>query len=228
MHQELEEEELDSPLCAKQGAGQTLQRVELNIETVKTSNRVSQNIFPLSLEDIVEDLVEHCFEQRWVFSALKKETATNAFVFCWEKEHYINAGIKKSSPPFFQDMDPSIPHPLTILGQPVVLWYDRNEAKWRCFLDQCPHRLAPLSEGRIDEEGRLQCSYHGWSFEGRGGCSCIPQVNIKYVKVFIEELLVVAGEFLMVGPSLRASGSYHFKLSSRGGQVGRSAPTTNR
>ncbi|GBG83872.1 hypothetical protein CBR_g37742 [Chara braunii] len=46
---------------------------------------------------------------------------------------------------------------------------------WRAFLDQCPHRLAPLSEGRIDEEGRLQCSYHGWSFGGDGGCKNIPQ-----------------------------------------------------
>ncbi|GAQ78147.1 pheophorbide a oxygenase family protein [Klebsormidium nitens] len=87
--------------------------------------------------------------------------------FDW-KAHWYAVGV-------VQDMDPSIPHPLTILGQPVVLWYDRNEAKWRCFLDQCPHRLAPLSEGRIDEEGRLQCSYHGWSFEGRGACACIPQ-----------------------------------------------------
>lgn len=30
-------------------------------------------------------------------------------------------------------------------------------------------------EGRIDESGCLQCSYHGWSFDGSGACSRIPQ-----------------------------------------------------
>jgi hypothetical protein len=33
---------------------------------------------------------------------------------------------------------------------------------FRCFEDRCPHRLAPLSEGRIDEQdgGTLMCNYH--------------------------------------------------------------------
>ena len=30
-------------------------------------------------------------------------------------------------------------------------------------------------EGRIDEDGCLQCSYHGWSFDGKGACTKIPQ-----------------------------------------------------
>ncbi|CAH9136057.1 unnamed protein product [Cuscuta epithymum] len=41
--------------------------------------------------------------------------------------------------------------------------------------DACPHRLAPLSEGRIDQWGRLQCVYHGWCFGGSGDCKFIPQ-----------------------------------------------------
>ncbi|MFS8019090.1 putative pheophorbide a oxygenase [Helianthus anomalus] len=39
----------------------------------------------------------------------------------------------------------------------------------------CPHRLAPLSQGRIDQWGRLQCVYHGWCFSGSGECKLIPQ-----------------------------------------------------
>lgn len=32
----------------------------------------------------------------------------------------------------------------------------------RAFRDSCPHRLAPLSEGRVDKEtGNLSCNYHG-------------------------------------------------------------------
>lgn len=40
---------------------------------------------------------------------------------------------------------------------------------------RCPHRLAPLSEGRVDAAGRLECPYHGWSFNGDGSCHSIPQ-----------------------------------------------------
>eukprot|EP00850_Spirogloea_muscicola_P004621 SM000020S05971 [mRNA] locus=s20:166436:168539:- [translate_table: standard] len=32
-----------------------------------------------------------------------------------------------------------------------------------------------LQEGRLDDKGQLQCSYHGWSFRGDGSCALIPQ-----------------------------------------------------
>ena len=54
-----------------------------------------------------------------------------------------------------------------------MLWRD-GSGVWRCFADVCPHRLAPLSEGRI-EDGHIQCSYHGWIMEGSGKCTRIPQ-----------------------------------------------------
>ncbi|CAI5476175.1 unnamed protein product [Closterium sp. Yama58-4] len=71
-------------------------------------------------------------------------------------------------------MDASRPHALTVVGRPLVLWRDAS-LSWRCFLDQCPHRLVPLSEGHIDSSGRLACSYHGWAFAGSGTCQLIPQ-----------------------------------------------------
>ena len=44
--------------------------------------------------------------------------------------------------------------------------------------DACPHRLAPLSEGRVDREtNRIECAYHGWSFEPSGACAKIPQAT---------------------------------------------------
>jgi nitrite reductase (NADH) small subunit len=40
--------------------------------------------------------------------------------------------------------------------------------------DVCPHQGAPLSEGAI-EDGRLVCSWHGWSFDpGTGAELCNP------------------------------------------------------
>uniref|UniRef100_A0ACD5W8M7 Uncharacterized protein n=1 Tax=Avena sativa TaxID=4498 RepID=A0ACD5W8M7_AVESA len=73
------------------------------------------------------------------------------------------------------DLDPGAPHGKTVLGLHVVAWYDRAASLWRVFEDECPHRRAPLSEGRIDGKGRLQCVYHGWCFDGRGSCEFIPQ-----------------------------------------------------
>ncbi|GLC67059.1 hypothetical protein PLESTF_000510600 [Pleodorina starrii] len=47
---------------------------------------------------------------------------------------------------------------------------------WRVFADRCPHRLVPLSEGRIEpDDGTLSCAYHGWRFDGSGAPRSIPQ-----------------------------------------------------
>ena len=44
--------------------------------------------------------------------------------------------------------------------------------------DACPHRLAPLSEGRVDRDtNTLECAYHGWAFEPQGTCKRIPQLR---------------------------------------------------
>uniref|UniRef100_A0A2C9UFS6 Rieske domain-containing protein n=1 Tax=Manihot esculenta TaxID=3983 RepID=A0A2C9UFS6_MANES len=73
------------------------------------------------------------------------------------------------------DLDKRVPHAKRVIGFDVVVWWDRNESSWKVFDDACPHRLAPLSEGRIDQWGRLQCVYHGWCFNGSGDCKFIPQ-----------------------------------------------------
>jgi phenylpropionate dioxygenase-like ring-hydroxylating dioxygenase large terminal subunit len=76
---------------------------------------------------------------------------------------------------YIEDLDKSQPNRFTLLEQNIVLWWDKNEQTWRAFADQCPHRLAPLSEGRINEDGWLECPYHGWAFSGTGKCEIIPQ-----------------------------------------------------
>lgn len=43
--------------------------------------------------------------------------------------------------------------------------------------DKCPHKAAALSQGRVTANGRFQCAYHGWSFDGKSGdCMEIPQI----------------------------------------------------
>ncbi|KAI7755663.1 hypothetical protein M8C21_031742 [Ambrosia artemisiifolia] len=76
------------------------------------------------------------------------------------------------------DLDKRAPRGMKVLGLDVVVWWDKNQNEWRVFDDRCPHRLAPLSEGRIDQWGRLQCVYHGWCFGGSGDCKLIPQAPL--------------------------------------------------
>lgn len=76
-----------------------------------------------------------------------------------------------------EDIDPQKPTTARLLGIPLVIWQPRSSSTYQVFLDGCPHRLAPLSEGRIDESGNLMCSYHGWQFDTRGNCTRIPQAD---------------------------------------------------
>jgi len=64
---------------------------------------------------------------------------------------------------------------LELLGAPIALWHDGSA--FRASVDRCPHRLAALSEGRVTEDGDVQCPYHGWSFDGSGACTAIPQMD---------------------------------------------------
>ncbi|XP_060184865.1 flavonoid 8-hydroxylase 2, chloroplastic-like [Lycium barbarum] len=73
------------------------------------------------------------------------------------------------------ELDKRRPHGKKVMGIDVVVWWDKNEKQWKVMDDSCPHRSAPLSEGRIDQWGRLQCVYHGWCFGGSGDCKFIPQ-----------------------------------------------------
>lgn len=76
---------------------------------------------------------------------------------------------------YLEDLDKTKPTPFTLLGKDIVIWWDQKLQSWQVFIDQCPHRLAPLSEGRINKDGLLECPYHGWSFAGDGTCQKIPQ-----------------------------------------------------
>jgi len=90
--------------------------------------------------------------------------------FQWTKQWYPVAVVEFT--------DPSRPHAMQLLGKDMVLWRD-GSGKWRCFEDVCPHRLVPLSEGRVESDGTLLCAYHAWRFDSEGNCVSIPQSKDK-------------------------------------------------
>jgi len=71
-------------------------------------------------------------------------------------------------------IDPKKPQAAQLLGHDLVIWRDTVEGKWHVFEDACPHRLAPLSEGRVEEDGTLLCAYHAWRFDSSGKCTSMP------------------------------------------------------
>ncbi|GMH11895.1 hypothetical protein Nepgr_013736 [Nepenthes gracilis] len=73
-----------------------------------------------------------------------------------------------------QNIPDDAPLALTVFDRQLVLYRDGG-GQLRCHEDRCPHRLAKLSEGQL-VDGRLECLYHGWQFDGEGKCVKIPQL----------------------------------------------------
>ncbi|PZV16767.1 MAG: Rieske (2Fe-2S) protein [Leptolyngbya sp.] len=65
------------------------------------------------------------------------------------------------------------PHAFTLLGQPIVLWRDRD-GNPAAASDRCCHRSARLSKGVVID-GNIRCPYHGWSYNACGTCVNVPQ-----------------------------------------------------
>lgn len=94
------------------------------------------------------------------------KVAESSESFVWTKQWYPVAVA--------EFLDAERPHAIQVLGMDLVLWRDGSQT-WRCFEDICPHRLAPLSEGRVESDGTLLCAYHAWRFDSQGQCVRIPQ-----------------------------------------------------
>lgn len=61
---------------------------------------------------------------------------------------------------------------MRVLGEDLALWRD-GDGRPRLMTDYCPHRGARLSLGDV-VDGRLQCWYHSWQFDGDGQCTSVP------------------------------------------------------
>ena len=55
-----------------------------------------------------------------------------------------------------------------ILGEELVVYRDKR-GQHGLVGEHCPHRLASLAYGRVDDEG-IRCPYHGWKFDSAGKC----------------------------------------------------------
>jgi len=141
--------------------------------------RNDRKISSRTVSSAISDTVSKREEKEQVHEAIEAEDESKTIN--WWQQWYPVA--------FIDDMDPKRPMCYEILGKKFVVWSSdlkainaktrkgKNTEEYHCFEDKCPHRLAPLSEGRINEQGQLQCAYHGWSFRRDGSCANIPQAE---------------------------------------------------
>jgi phenylpropionate dioxygenase-like ring-hydroxylating dioxygenase large terminal subunit len=62
----------------------------------------------------------------------------------------------------------------------IVLYRDRKGVP-HALIDQCPHRLSPLSQGQVRGDN-LTCPYHGWQLNEEGEATA-PNQNIKHCRI---------------------------------------------
>lgn len=85
------------------------------------------------------------------------------------------------------------PQRIRVMGIDLVVWHttpvinnnnkkskgsEKEELIWTAQVDACTHRLAPLSQGRVNPDTNcIECPYHGWNFDSEGTLKCIPQLE---------------------------------------------------
>ena len=63
-----------------------------------------------------------------------------------------------------------------LLGEDLVLF--RTSANQVGLIGAfCPHRLAPLYFGRVEQDG-LRCAYHAWKYAPSGKCIDMPNIPV--------------------------------------------------
>ena len=66
----------------------------------------------------------------------------------------------------FADARPVVP--VRLMGEDLVA-FRTEDGQYRLTARRCPHRGADLSYARL-EDGGIRCPFHGWLFDGKGGC----------------------------------------------------------
>ncbi|MFN8576939.1 MAG: Rieske 2Fe-2S domain-containing protein [Candidatus Sericytochromatia bacterium] len=69
------------------------------------------------------------------------------------------------------------PKSFKILSKDIAV-YRTKKGEVVAFIDKCPHRNIPVSDGKICN-GNLVCPFHGWEFNSEGKCVKVPGMMEK-------------------------------------------------
>jgi vanillate O-demethylase monooxygenase subunit len=69
-----------------------------------------------------------------------------------------------------------------VAGRPLVVW--RADSGEVTALDaRCAHKRFPLWEGKLLDDGSLECAYHGFAYDADGRCVAIPALHDQSDKI---------------------------------------------
>jgi vanillate O-demethylase monooxygenase subunit len=69
-----------------------------------------------------------------------------------------------------------------VAGRPIVAW--RADSGEVTALDaRCAHKRFPLWEGKLLDDGSLECAYHGFAYDADGRCVAIPALHEQSDKI---------------------------------------------
>lgn len=85
--------------------------------------------------------------------------------------------------------------PRFLLGDPVVM-YRTEDGRPVAMVDRCVHRQMPLSLGRLRGD-RVECGYHGLTYDPDGACVRIPGSSRISDKVRVQTFPLVEGDGLV-------------------------------
>ena len=88
----------------------------------------------------------------------------------------VHPALRRCWHPVCQVDDVPDDHPVGVrlLGEDWAVV--RIDGTLAAFVDRCPHRMSPLSAGRV-VDGSVQCAYHGYRFAPTGRCVLIPALG---------------------------------------------------
>mmetsp|Transcript_23069 Transcript_23069/g.91489 ORF Transcript_23069/g.91489 Transcript_23069/m.91489 type:complete len:987 (+) Transcript_23069:73-3033(+) len=98
--------------------------------------------------------------RRWLAPSF--EDAWYAVGFSWQLDGRTRGDANAESA-----VDGRPPFATRLWGEPLVLFRSAG-GRVTCLVDACPHRAAPLSMGRVTDDGALACFYHCWTFGADG------------------------------------------------------------
>ena len=87
------------------------------------------------------------------------------------------------------ELKPLKPLGIERFGTNIVLWRNKS-GKPVAMLDQCPHRSAQLSVGRIKQDS-IECPFHGFSFDLEGHCTLVPEIKKAAPNLTVQTFQVI-------------------------------------
>jgi phenylpropionate dioxygenase-like ring-hydroxylating dioxygenase large terminal subunit len=81
------------------------------------------------------------------------------------------------------------PFSILLFSKRYVLWR-ASTGELRMQSDSCPHRSASLSLGEVVDDC-IMCPFHGFTFDGRGACTLVPETGRSATNLKLETHEVV-------------------------------------